>query len=114
MESTKYGENVLPGKGEIKAMKYTINLLRPVQTYTDIEIMARKVAKLGRRREMCKAQNAVFARLIGDHGREFESRVTHHFLSLKFQRFQAFFFAKNLPIWTFLDICPSPHRTQNA
>ena len=39
MKSTKYGENVLPGKGEMKAMKYTINLLRPVQTYTDIEIM---------------------------------------------------------------------------
>ena len=79
MKSTKYGENVLPGKGEIKAMKYTINLLRPVQTYTDIEIMARKVAKLGRRREMCKARNAVFARLTGDLGRGFESRVTHHY-----------------------------------
>ena len=84
MESTKYGENVLPGKGEIKAMKYTINLLRPVQTYTDIEIMARKVAKLGRRREMCKAQNAVFARLTGDLGRGFESRVTHQLECLRY------------------------------
>ena len=81
MKSTKYGENVLPGKGEMKAMKYTINLLRPVQTYTDIEIMARKVAKLGRRREMCKARNAVFARLTGDLGRGFESRVTHAVVS---------------------------------
>ena len=82
MKSTKYGENVLPGKGEMKAMKYTINLLRPVQTYTDIEIMARKVARLGRRREMCKARNAVFARLTGDLGRGFESRVTHQKMAL--------------------------------
>ena len=82
MESTKYGENVLPGKGEMKAMKYTINLLRPVQTYTDIEIMARKVAKLGRRREMCKARNAVFARLIGDLGSEAPAR----FEPLRFYR----------------------------
>ena len=94
MKSTKYGENVLPGKGEMKAMKYTINLLRPVQTYTDIEIMARKVAKLGRRREMCKAQNAVFARLIGDLGREFESRVTHQYFGLRFKRSRAFFHAQ--------------------
>ena len=94
MKSTKYGENVLPGKGEMKAMKYTINLLRPVQTYTDIEIMARKVAKLGRRREMCKARHAVFARLTGDLGRGFESRVTHQYFGLRFKRSRAFFHAQ--------------------